>query len=42
VIAAIGVVAALLAHPAARAAERYLQRVGVGDPTPAGEGAVTA
>ena len=44
VIAAIAVVAAVVAHPAARAAERFLQQYGApsGDPTPAGEGAVTA
>ena len=41
---AIAVVAAVVAHPAARAAERFLQQYGApsGDPTPAGEGAVTA
>jgi MFS family permease len=42
VIAAIGVLAALVSHPAARAAERFLRRAGVGDLTPAGEGAATA
>jgi MFS family permease len=43
VIAAIAVVAAIVAHPAARAAERFLQQSGAaGDLTPAGEGAVTA
>jgi len=40
--AAIGVLAELVAHPAAHVAERFLQRAGVADPTPAGEGAVTA
>jgi hypothetical protein len=42
VIAAIGVLAALVSHPAARAAERFLRRAGVGEPTPAGEGVATA
>jgi MFS family permease len=42
VIAAIGVAAALVAHPAAHAAERFLSRAVTSDPTPAGEGAVTA
>jgi hypothetical protein len=44
VIAAIAVVAAVVAHPAARAAERFLHQSAApsGDPTPAGEGAVTA
>lgn len=41
VIAAIAVVAALVAHPAAHAAQRYLQRAGAVDPTPAGEGVTT-
>jgi hypothetical protein len=42
VIAAIGVLAALVSHPAARAAERFLRQIGSSDPTRAGEGAVTA
>jgi MFS family permease len=41
VIAVIGVAAALVSHPAARAAERFLARSGAVVPTPAGEGAVT-
>jgi MFS family permease len=42
VIAAIAVAAAIVAHPAAHAAQRYLQRAGAADPTPAGEGVTTA
>lgn len=42
VIAALGVVAAAAAHPAARAAERFLRRTQRPDPTRAGEGAVPA
>jgi hypothetical protein len=42
VIAAIAVAAAIVAHPAAHAAQRYLQRAGAVDPTPAGEGVTTA
>ena len=42
VIAALAVTAAVVAHPAARAAERFLAGAGAVDPTPAGEGAVTA
>jgi hypothetical protein len=42
VIAALGVVAAAAAHPAARAAERFLRRTQHPDPTRAGEGAVPA
>jgi MFS family permease len=42
VIAALGVVAAAAAHPAARAAERFVRRTQHLDPTRAGEGAVPA
>jgi MFS family permease len=40
VIAALGVAAAVTAHPAARSAQRFLERAV--DPTPAGEGMATA
>jgi hypothetical protein len=40
VIAVIGVAAAAVSHPAARAAQRFLERAGATDPTPVGEGAV--